>query len=211
MTCLTLLPEDASAPGREAVIVLSNEAWQSMFGGRPDIIGTTIVVHGFPMEVVGVARKGFQDISEVPRDFWAPLTMAGRLQDGPDLFGKEHPERLDIAGRLARGQSVSGAKAILTAWSQRMTLQLPDDRKAVAVLLHSKATAILLTPELLVAFSPLAVAFGLVLVLACTNVASMMLARATARQREIGIRLSLGALRRWPPSASANLKPAPAA
>jgi hypothetical protein len=141
-----LLPEDAGAPGREAVIVLSYEAWQSMFGGRPDIVGTKIMVRGFPMEVVGVARKGFQDISEVPRDFWAPVTMAGRLQDGPDLFGADHPERLDIVGRLRSGQSVSGAQAILTAWSQRMTLQLPDERKAVGVLLHSKATSIPLTP-----------------------------------------------------------------
>jgi predicted permease len=191
-----LLPEDARAPGREAVIVLSYEAWQSIFGGRPDIIGTKMMIRGFPMEVVGVARKGFQDISEVPRDFWAPLTMAGRLQDGPDLFGKEHPERLDIVGRLRQGQSISSVQAILTAWSQRMTAQLPEDRKAAGILLHSKATSIPLTPELLIVFSPLVAAFGLVLVLACTNVASMMLARATARQREIGIRLSLGALRR---------------
>ena len=191
-----LLPEDASAPGREPVIVLSYQAWHSIFGGRPDIVGTKIMVRGFPMEVVGVARKGFQDISEVPRDFWAPVTMAARLQDGPDLFGPDRPERLDIVGRLRSGQTVSGAKAMLTAWSQRMTLQAPDEHKAVGVLLHSKATSIPITPELLVAFSPLAAAFVLVLVLACTNVASMMLARATARQREIGIRLSLGALRR---------------
>ena len=191
-----LLPEDAGAPGREAVIVLSYQAWQNMFGGRSDIIGTKLVVRGFPMEVVGVARKGFQDISEVPRDFWAPLTMAGRLQDGPDLFGSDHPERLDIVGRLRPGLSVSRAKAILTTWSQRMTAELPEDRKAAGILLRSKATSIPLTPELLIVCSPLVVAFGLVLVLACTNVASMMLARAVARQREIGIRLSLGALRR---------------
>jgi predicted permease len=191
-----LLPEDGSAPGREAVIVLSYEAWQSMFGGRPDIIGTKVMVRGFPMEVVGVARKGFQDISEVSRDFWAPLTMDGQLQDGPDLFGGDHPERLDIVGRLRRGQNVSAAEAILTTWSQRMTAQLPEDRQATGILLHSKATSIPLTPELLIAFSPLMVAFALVLVLACTNVASMMLARGVARQREIGIRFSLGALRR---------------
>jgi len=191
-----LLPDDASAPGREAVIVLSYQAWQSMFGGRPDIIGTKLVVRGFPMEVVGVARKGFQDLSEVPRDFWAPLTMAGRLQGGPDLFGADRPERLEIVGRLRQGQSISSMQAILTTWSQQMTAQLPEDRKAAGILLQSKATSIPLTPELLVAFSPLVAAFGLVLVLACTNVASMMLARATARQREIGIRLSLGALRR---------------
>ena len=191
-----LLPEDAAAPGREPVIVLSYEAWQSMFGGRRDIVGTKITVRGFPMEVVGVARKGFQGLSEVPRDFWAPLTMAARLQDGPDLFGQEHPERLNVVGRLRSGQSVSSAEAMLTAWSQRMTLQLPEESKAAGVWLHSEATSIPLTPELLIVFSPLVAAFGLVLVLACTNVASMMLARATARQREIGIRLSLGALRR---------------
>ncbi len=190
-----LLPEDAAAPGREAVVVLSYEAWQSMFGGRPDIIGTKLMVRGFPMEVVGVARKGFHGLSEVPRDFWAPLTMAARLQDGPDLFGKEHPERLNVVGRLRRGQSVSSAEAMLTAWSQRMTLQLPEENKAAGIWLHSEATSIPLTPELLIVFSPLVAAFGLVLVLACTNVASMMLARATTRQREIGIRLSLGALR----------------
>jgi predicted permease len=191
-----LLPEDGDAPEHEAVIVLSYQAWQSMFGGRPDIVGTKLMVRGFPMEVIGVARKGFQDLSEVPRDFWAPLTMAGRLQDGPDLFGADRPERLDIVGRLRQGQNISSAQAILTAWSQRMTAQLPEDRKAAGILLHSKATSMPLTPELLVALSPLVVAFCLVLVLACTNVASMMLARATARQREIGIRLSLGALRR---------------
>jgi len=190
-----LLPEDASAPGREAVIVLSYEAWQSMFGGRPDIIGTKLVVRGFPMEVVGVARKGFQGLSEKPRDFWAPLTVAARLQDGPDLFGEGHPELLNIVGRLRRGQSVSGAEAILAAWSHRVTLQLPEVRKAVGVELHSESTTIPLTPDLLIVFSPLVAAFVLVLVLACTNVASMMLARATARQREIGIRLSLGAVR----------------
>jgi len=200
-----LLPEDASAPGREPVIVLSYQAWHSIFGGRPDIVGTKIMVRGFPMEVVGVARKGFQDISEVPRDFWAPVTMAARLQDGPDLFGPDRPERLDIVGRLRSGQTVSGAKAMLTAWSQRMTLQAPDEHKAVGVLLHSKATSIPITPELLVAFSPLAAAFVLVLVLACTNVASMMLARATARPR-----LSTAPDSRLPPRAASSTLPAKA-
>ena len=76
-----------------------------------------------------------------------------------------------------------------------MTTQLPKDRQATGVLLHSQATSIPLTPELLIVFSPLVAAFALVFVLACTNVASMMLARATSRQREIGIRLSLGAVR----------------
>jgi predicted permease len=190
-----LLPEDSEGPGREPSLVLSYQAWRTMFGGRPDIIGTKIMIRGFPMVVIGVARQHFQDLSELPRDFWAPLSMADQLQDGPDLFGAERPERLGIIGRLRRGQSASRAEPILLAWSQRMTAQLPQDRRAAGILLQSKATSIPLTPELLLVFSPLLAAFALVLVLACTNVASMMLARATARQREIGIRLSLGAVR----------------
>jgi predicted permease len=188
-----LLPEDAAAPGRDPVVVVSYEAWQTRFAGRPDIIGTTMMIRGSPMEVVGVARKGFQDLGEVPRDFWAPITMAARLQDGPDIFGTGHPERLIIIGRLRQGQGISNAEATLTGWSRRMTSQQPEERRAAGVLLRSNATAIPLTPQLLVVASPLAAAFGLALLLACANVASMMLARAAARQREIGIRLSLGA------------------
>jgi predicted permease len=191
----TLLPEDAAGPGRDPVLVLSYQTWQIVFAGRPDIIGTKILIRGYPMEVIGVARRGFQDLSEVPRDFWAPLTMAGRLQDGADPSAAQHAERFDIVGRIRRGQSTSGAEAALLAWSRQMTSHLPEDQKAAGVLLLSKATAIPLTAELLMVFSPLAAAFGLVLLLACTNVANMMLARAMARQREIGIRLSLGAAR----------------
>ena len=190
-----LLPTDSGAPGSEPFIVLSYQAWQGKFGGRPDIIGAKIMIRGFPMEVVGVAPREFQGLSESPRDFWAPLGMAHQLHDGPDLFGSGHPESLGIVGRLHTGESVSTAEAVLLAWSQQMTGQLPQDRKAIGILLNSQATSIPLTPELLLVFSPLVAAFVLVLVLACTNVASMMLARATARQREIGIRLSLGAAR----------------
>ena len=154
------------------------------------------MVRGFPMEVVGVARKGFQDLSEVPRDFWAPITMADRLQDGPDFSALTILSASISSAASAGARACPVRRAILTAWSQRMTAQLPEDRKAAGILLRSKATSIPLTPELLIVFSPLVIAFGLVLVLACTNVASMMLARAVARQREIGIRLSLGALRR---------------
>jgi predicted permease len=191
-----LLPEDADAPGREPFLVLSHQAWQSIFAGRPDIIGAKIMLRGIPMQVVGVVPPEFQGLSESPQDFWAPLSMAHQLQDGPDLFGSEHPESLGIVGRLQVGQTRSSAETILLGWSQRMTAQQPQDRRAAGVSLQSQATSVPLTPELLLIFSPLIAAFVLVLVLACTNVASMMLARATARQREVGIRLSLGALRR---------------
>ena len=183
-------------PGSDSVIVLSHAIWRNQFGSQPDLVGRKITLRGYPMQVVGIARQGFQGLGVSPQeDFWVPLTMASRLQEGPDLFGAEHPEQLMVIGRVKRSLGVSGTQAALAVWSRRITAALPIDRRPVNILLRSNATIIPLTPELLLVFSPLAVAFGLVLLLACTNVTNMMLARAFTRQREIGIRLSLGAAR----------------
>jgi predicted permease len=191
----TLSPEDAAAPGKDPVMVLSYAAWKNKFGGNPDIIRKKIVLHGYPLEVIGVAKQEFSGLGETPRDYWTPLTMAPQLETGPDLFGPKQPQRLNIVGRLERGMSVSQAQAALTVWSKQMTVDRPDSERAVGALLRSEATALPLTLEMIAVFSPLVAAFGLVLLLACANVANMMLARAMARQREIGIRLSLGAAR----------------
>lgn len=80
--------------------------------------------------------------------------MAARLQDGPDLFGPEHPGRLQIVGRLGDGGGMAQAKAKLAAWAGRVTSQLAEDHRARGILLQSKAAAIPMTPELLLVFSP---------------------------------------------------------
>jgi predicted permease len=191
----TLLPEDTSTPGGEAVMVLSYAAWKDKFGADPAIVGKKLLVHGYPLEVIGVARAGFAGLDVAPQDFWAPLTMSGALADGPDLFGPAKPEQLWVGGRLRPGVSQRQAQAALSVWARNATSDRPDSRKAVGVVINSLATSIPLTPRVLAVFSPIIVAFGLVLLTACANVANMMLARALARQREIGIRLSLGASR----------------
>jgi predicted permease len=192
----TLVPEDSAAPGKDPVIVLSYSAWKNKFGGDSDIIGQKILLHGYPLEVIGIGKQGFSGLGDTPRDFWAPLTMAAQLETGPDLFGPERPAELNIVGRIERGLSASQARSALTGWSKQMAADRPDSEKAVGAYLQSQATAVPLTLQMIAAGSPLVVAFGLVLLLACANVANMMLARAMARQREIGIRLSLGAARR---------------
>jgi predicted permease len=185
----TLLPEDGAASGKDPVMVLSYSTWRDKFGADPDIVGKKLVVRGYPLQVIGVAKEGFGGLMSASPDYWAPLTMAGQLEPGVDL-------RLWIIGRLQSGWSIGQARAALTIWAKQLTSDLPDAEKAANVILQSNATAIRLSPQVIVTFSPLMAAFGLVLLLACANVANMMLARAMARQREIGIRLSLGAGRR---------------
>jgi predicted permease len=191
----TLYPEDAAAPGSAPVVVLSFKTWRNKFAGDPDIVGKKIFIHGYPLQVVGVAHAGFTGLSEVPLDFWAPLTMAAQLEPGPSLFALQQPERLNIIGRLRRELSPRQAAAAITAWAQQTTAGRPNPEKATGIILRSEATTIPLDPIVIAAFSPIIVAFGLVLLISCANVANMMLARAMARQREIGIRLAIGAAR----------------
>jgi predicted permease len=191
----TLLPQDDAAPGREPVIVLSYLAWQNRFARDPHIIGKQILLGGYPFEVVGVARSGFRGLGARPTDFWAPLTMAARFARGPDLFSPQHPPSLSIVGRLRPGYRAPQAQAGVTVWAQRQIADGPDARKAAQGLLTSVATYKPWKSSNTLAFSPILVAFSLVLLIGCANVANMMLARAMSRQREFGIRLSLGAAR----------------
>ena len=192
----TLLPEDTSAPGREPVMVLSYAAWQSKFGGDPNILGRKLALHGYPLVVVGVTQPGFGGLDAAPIEYWAPITMTPLLENGLNIFGSENSALPLIVGRLKRRISVSQAEADLAGWTRQVTADRPESERAARAFLRSKATVVRLSAKVLAVFSPLAAAVGLVLLLACANVANMMLARAMARQREIGIRLSLGADRK---------------
>ena len=192
-----LEPSDAATPGREAVAVLSYAFWQRQFGGDPSVVGRTILVQAFPCEVVGVARAGFDGLTELPsHEIWVPITLSPLLEDGPSLLGSAGQNRLHVVGRLAPGVTTRAAEAALLVWGGAETEDVPDADKAMTVWLDSKATSIPLSPKMVLALSPVVATFALVLVIACANVANMMLARGVARQREIGIRLTLGAARR---------------
>jgi predicted permease len=188
----TLIPDDSSTLGREAVIVLSYATWQNKFGSDPNIVGKKLVLHGYPLEVIGVAREGFRGLDPAPLDFWAPLTIAPQLEGGRNRFVDSD---FRIVGRLKPRVSVSQAEAALAGFARHVTEDRPESERAAGVTLESRATAIRLSVKIIAMFTPLGAAVGLILMLACANVANMMLARAMARQREIGIRLSLGAAR----------------
>ncbi|AHG92769.1 permease (plasmid) [Gemmatirosa kalamazoonensis] len=189
----TLVPEDAEPPVGAPVMVLSYDTWRAHFGGDSSIVGRRLLVRGIALTVVGVLDKGFGGISAVPPDFWVPITLASRLTGAPDLFGPKGEPSLTVVLRLRPGRSDADARATLAPFVARLTHDNPDSLRAVGAELTSIASAMPRNAETIAMFAPILTAFALVLLIACANVMNVMLARALARQREIGIRLTLGA------------------
>ena len=185
-----LTAQDVSDAAGSPVAVLNYDFWRNSFGSDSAILGRRVSIRGYPVEVVGVAADGFGGIGEVPPDFWLPLTMRAvvepdeRLTDGTVLR---------LVGRLRRGESEDRAQSFVAEWARRATADWPPRNKAVGAVIIPRATAVTLTPDVVAITLPVIIAFGLLLLIACANVANMMLARGLARQREIGIRLALGA------------------
>jgi predicted permease len=190
----TLLPGDASASA-VAAVVLAHTTWQIQFGGASDIVGKKILLRGHPFEVVGVAPPEFTGLGARPTDFWAPITLAAVFDPSSDLFGPSRPRALGIVARLKSGFTLRQAENGVALWARRFTADLPAAEQAMAATSISRATREPFNPKNAAIFSLVLAAFAVILVIACTNVTNVMLARSVARQREIGVRLSLGASR----------------
>jgi predicted permease len=202
-----LTPADDERSAGQPAIVLSYVAWDRKFAGDPAVIGRSVHINGLVYEIVGVMPKGFRGLQIGAPDFWAPLALAGQFRDA--YAGEVDRIPLEVIGRLKPGMSPDSAKAALTVWASGQIPLRPSASRAEALGGGGNATgrppSIQLTPrqgtldvalvQSLVAFSPLFFAFGLILMIGCANVANLLLARGISRQREIGIRLSLGASR----------------
>ena len=182
---------DDDRAGGNPVLVLSDKGWQRQFNRDPNVIGRTVLVSGAPYEIVGVMPEGFRGLEVTAPDFWAPLA---RLVDFvPDVRGSEDKVGIEIIGRLKPGVSMESARAQLAAWDSNQSATA--DRTMSIELLPHRGT-VPQSLEAIAVFTPLFFAFGLILLIGCANVANLLLARGVARQREIGIRLSIGASRR---------------
>jgi len=190
----TLTPADDELFGAGPVMVLSDRGWEKLFFRDPAVLGRTVAVNGVTFEVVGVMPKRFRGLTVTPSDYWAPFSMIGRMR--PKDRGREAEVGVDIIGRLKPGISQQAAQAALAVWA---AAGRPSDsaaeRAAASVTLVPRRGTVDQPRDAVFVTGPLFLAFGLILLIACANVANLLLARAVARQREIGIRLSLGAAR----------------
>jgi predicted permease len=189
------LTSDDDEPGAAPVIALSHRGWDRLFAGDPRVIGRSVRINGLPYEVVGVMPEDFRGLAIGPPDYWAPLGLVSRFREVP--AGEADAITVDVVGRVQRGVSLEAAAGALTAWVARRADPNPSQPARVSITLEPRQGTLSADVIEIAAVSvPLFFTFGLILFIGCANVANLQLARGVARQREIGVRLSLGASRK---------------
>ena len=183
-------PDDGALP----VVVVSYAAWLTRFAADSSLIGRRVLLRGSPFQVIGIAQPGFSGLFKRPRDLWIPLAAEAAV-DSSAASRVPDAEDVQLIARLASGTSEAQGRAVVASVLQSATAARTDSGRVARVFFESRESPIPRSMRSYITFAPLVLSFGLILLLACANVANVLLARGIERRRELGIRLALGAAR----------------
>ena len=179
-----LMREEELQPGAEPVILLAHNVWRDNFRSDPNIIGSSIRANGRPTTVIGVMPEGFHFPTN--QDVWVPLPF--------DLLATPRGEgrTLEVVGRLKEGVSVDAAMVELSGIAKRLEIEYPETNRGIAPIIQPFVREYIGAEPIALLYTMLGAVF-FVLLIACANVANLLMSRAATRSKEVGIRTALGA------------------